>query len=173
MTNPTGTILTGLISSAVISDCGTYRYRLTRIWDKSKPILAWVMLNPSTADASTDDPTIRRCIAFAKAWGFGGITVINLYALRATDPKQLWQHPDPIGPENDAEIAKVAADHRMLIVIAWGSNATPGRAADVMRILANSHVVALGWTKSGQPRHPLYVRADTPPMRADIPPRRP
>ncbi|MCV7255651.1 DUF1643 domain-containing protein [Mycobacterium hackensackense] len=174
MTNPTGTILSGLISSATMSDCGTYRYRLTRIWDESKPVLAWVMLNPSTADGSTNDPTIRRCIAFAKAWGFGGITVVNLYALRATDPKQLWQHADPVGPDNDAELANVAECYS-LVMLAWGSNAAPGRAADVLRILSRVYdrsgkLAVLGWTKGGQPRHPLYVRADTHPVRADIPP---
>ncbi|WP_349318878.1 DUF1643 domain-containing protein [Mycolicibacterium canariasense] len=177
MTGWTGTVIDGIVSSAVISECGTYRYRLTRIWDESKPVLAWAMLNPSKADGRLNDPTIRRCIAFAKAWGYGGITVVNQYALRATDPKQLWQHPDPIGPDNDAELAK-AAERHSLIILAWGSNATPGRTTDVLRILSRVYdrsgkLAVLGWTKGGEPRHPLYVRADTRPMRADIPPSRP
>ena len=168
---PLSAITSGLISSAVISDCGTYRYRLTRIWDESKPVMAWVMLNPSTADGSTDDPTIRRCINFAKAWGYGGITVVNLYALRATDPKQLWQHQDPVGPDNDAELAKVA-EQFPLVVLAWGSNAKPERTTVVLRILSRARglCTVLGWTKGGEPRHPLYVRADTGPVRANIPP---
>lgn len=171
---PLGTITAGRISSAVISDSGTYRYRLTRIWDESKPVMAWVMLNPSTADGSTDDPTIRRCINFAKAWGYGGITVVNLYALRATDPKELWQHHDPVGPDNDAELAKIAENHS-LIVLAWGANANTDRTGVVLRILSRAYdlcnkLAVLGWTKGGEPRHPLYVRADTRPVRADIPP---
>lgn len=166
---PVGTIVSGLISSAVISECGTYRYRLTRIWDEALPVLAWVMLNPSTADASTNDPTIRRCIAFAKAWGYGGIVVVNLYALRATDPKALWQHPDPIGPDND-EGLQFVAEHYPLIMCAWGANARQDRAEAVAAILWQCYehggqLATLGWTKTEWgPRHPLYVRADTRPI---------
>jgi len=85
-----------VVRSAVLSDCGTYRYSLTRRWSPG-PLLGWVMLNPSRADALVDDPTIRRCVGFARRWGFAGIVVRNLYALRATDPRELSRHPAPVG----------------------------------------------------------------------------
>lgn len=89
----------------------SYRYRLTRTWDQclvcNRPPAVFVMLNPSTADASLDDPTIRRCVGFAKAWGCPGLTVVNLYALRSADPKALWSHPDPVGPDNNRWISEV------------------------------------------------------------------
>src|SRR5690606_18576726 len=93
--------------TARFSPCGQYRYLLTRpipapFWKPDAGEAVFVMLNPSTADASEDDPTIRRCIGFAKEWGCTGLTVANLYALRSTDPKGLWKHRDPVGPENDA-----------------------------------------------------------------------
>src|SRR5262249_14212908 len=95
--------------AAVISDCGRYRYSLTRRWgDAAEPRALFVMLNPSTADAEQDDPTIRRCIGFAKAWGMGSLEVVNLYALRATDPAALLSAPDPIGPKNDTMITSAA-----------------------------------------------------------------
>lgn len=159
-------------SDAKISDCGNYRYWLTRIWDRSKPLLIWVMLNPSIADADADDPTVRRCIAFAKAWGYGGIIIVNLYALRSTDPKALWKHPDPIGPDNDLEL-DTAAYRGAMVMLAWGANAPKERATEVARILWNAclaaeiRIAVLGWTKAGAPRHPLYVRADTLPEFCD------
>src|ERR1700733_5671680 len=94
-------------STAVISDCTKYRYRLGRIWDHTSPTLAWVMLNPSIADASVDDPTIKRCISLANARGFGSIEVVNLFAWRATNPNDLHDIPDPVGIENDMHIRSV------------------------------------------------------------------
>ena len=98
-----------------------YRYRLWREWDRSRAVVAFVMLNPSTADASRDDPTIRRCIGFARAWGFGGVEVANLFALRATDPRHLRGVPDPVGPRN-ARSLKLALAHASLVVVAWGAD---------------------------------------------------
>lgn len=158
----------GSLSSAVISECGTYRYRLTRQWTPTLPALGWVMLNPSTADNTVNDPTIRRCIAFAKAWGYGGIAVRNLYALRATSPKELATHPDPVGPGNDVALKHVAVTEPVT-VLAWGANAPADRAEMVTALLKmqsgvyGTSLAVLGWTKSGAPRHPLYVRADTTP----------
>lgn len=151
--------------SAIISPCGTYRYELQRrrgIDYPERGAAVFCMLNPSTADASIDDPTIRRCRGFADAWGCDGLIVVNLYALRATDPRELRRHSEPIGPENDFQLRSVA---RCLgdIVCAWGANADPSRVRDVVAIFrdAGARLWCLGTTKDGHPRHPLYVRGDT------------
>lgn len=136
---------------------GAYRYKLTRTWEPDTEPLVFVMLNPSTADASQDDPTIRRCIGFAKRWGFGGIVVVNLYAFRATDPKEMLAAVDPVGPENDRVLADTADG--LTVVAAWGVNASLER-VDAVRALMPGRLLALGVTKDGHPRHPLYVRAD-------------
>lgn len=159
-------------SSASLSGDGVYRWSLTRRWAAGE-MVTWVMLNPSTADAATDDPTIRRCAGFAKAWGFSGLVVVNLYALRATNPAALWRHPDPIGAGNDSIIAAAAAASAT-VVAAWGANAPRERADAVSALLMAAHragdrcgrrrLLALGHTKSGAPRHPLYVRADASPV---------
>src|SRR4029079_19593153 len=104
---------------AVMSPCGRYRYRLTRVWDESRPAVCWVMLNPSTADAVKDDPTIRRGSSFSWSWGAGGLVVVNLFAFRATNPADLLDAPDPVGPENDAHV-RDAAKGAGLVMAAWG-----------------------------------------------------
>lgn len=137
-----------------------YRYRLWRDWEPSRPRVVWIMLNPSTADETTLDATIRRCVGFAKAWGFGGIDVVNLFAWRATDPGLLRAAKDPVGPANDHAIAAALRD-AALIVAAWGGNPiVSSRARDVRRLAARLHkrLFCLGTTKDGEPRHPLYVR---------------
>lgn len=150
--------------TAHISPCGLYRYRLTREWSDTAP-LPFVMLNPSTADADLDDPTIRRCMGFARREGAGGIVVVNQFAFRATDPDALRTAADPHGPENDAalaEAAREAAAAGMPIVCAWGTHG--GRSNRHITIIQASGVrlVCLGVTKDGHPRHPLYVRGDQP-----------
>lgn len=158
-------------SSAVLSDCGVYRYELRRVWEPDRPLLAWVMLNPSTATATEDDPTIRRCIGFAKAWSYGGIVVVNLFGLRATDSAFLKAHPDPVGPDNDEHI-RSAVEECGAVVCAWGSHSmVSGRAADVLTALTASGVapLCLGRTTTGRPRHPLYVRAATRPVPYRLP----
>lgn len=157
---------------ATLSACGSYRYSLWRRWDYGMPSILFVMLNPSTADARDDDPTIRRCVGFAKRWGAGGIRVCNLYAWRATKPADLkkapqnqivseWQRPHA----NDLAIRAAAGD-AMMIVAAWG--AWPGpfslRPAALGRLLPEYRLHALGLTKEGAPRHPLYVRGDAEPI---------
>ncbi|PDT55075.1 MULTISPECIES: DUF1643 domain-containing protein [Sinorhizobium] len=150
-------------SSAIISGCGAYRYRLERQWDGDKPKVAFLMLNPSTADASQDDPTIRRCIGFAKAWGFGGLIVGNLFALRSTDPKALYGHPDPIGADNDQHILAIAKSAHKL-VCAWGTHgALHARAREVYEMLEFFNLAALKVTVEGHPAHPLYIAANTEP----------
>lgn len=144
--------------SAVLSPEGMYRYRLDRSWAEGPRIL-FVMLNPSTADGTQDDPTLRRCIRFARDWGYGSLTVANLYAYRATAPAELKKAADPVGPECDLHLERCAGE-AALVVAAWGMHAQPERAEQVRRLLGPK-VMALAWTKAGQPRHPLYVRGDT------------
>lgn len=150
-------------STAVISRCGTYRYRLDRVWDQGLPLVAFLMLNPSTADADQDDPTIRRCIGFAKSWGFGGLIVGNLFALRSTDPKALYEHPDPIGPDNDTHLVNIAQSARK-VICAWGTHgAYRDRGREVGHRLEFFPLAALKVTKDGHPGHPLYIAASTQP----------
>lgn len=149
--------------SAVISDCGRYRYRLNRSWDRMKATAGFIMLNPSIADATQDDPTIRRCVGFARAWRCGGLCVVNLFAFRATDPADLFAAAEPVGPENDDHIRAVLRQCRP-VVAAWGAHGGHlGRDRAVREIIAavGVSVFCLGRTKAGQPRHPLYVAAAT------------
>lgn len=149
-------------STATFSDDDTYRYRLRRTWDTSKPTVVFVMLNPSTADATADDPTIRRCLGFAETWGYGALVVGNLFALRATDPADLRNHSNPVGPENDRHLREMCTDDR-LVVGAWGANGSyQGRAREVLELL-DVDLHALDTTKAGHPVHPLYQPADTDP----------
>lgn len=153
-------------SWAWLSDDLTYRYRLGRRWSEDGPLDVWVMLNPSTADAEQDDPTIRRCKGFSALWGAGGIVVVNLFALRSTDPAALARHPDPIGPANDDNIAQVAAraqEDGGRVIAAWGAHPMAGPRARIVHRVISEHatVFCLGGTKAGAPRHPLYVRSST------------
>lgn len=152
------------IDKAAFSPCRNYRYMLTRRWGHG-PTLCWVMLNPSTADAFRADNTLTKCIGFTKRAGrFGGLTIVNLYSLRSTDPKALWTHKDPIGPLGDQFITEQAAG-RSHVIAAWGTHgARNGRGDQVAHMLADAGVTlhCLGTTKDGHPKHPLYVPGDTP-----------
>ncbi|MBK6486993.1 MAG: DUF1643 domain-containing protein [Gemmatimonadetes bacterium] len=149
-----------IVGAAHFSRCGRYRYALWRTWDASRPACCFIALNPSTADATRDDPTMRRCIAFAKRWGFGGMSVGNIFAFRATRPADMKAEPSPIGRANDRWLQRLAAESPV-VVAAWGSHgAWMGRDARVLQLLGA--VDCLGVTASGAPRHPLYVRGDTP-----------
>lgn len=144
---------------AIISACGAYRYWLSREWDSTRQHLLFVMLNPSTADALIDDATIRRCVAFARANGFGGLEVVNLFAYRATDPKELRRVPDPVGPVNDTHIAAAAA-RAGAVCVGWGASpAVDDRSQVVLPILraAGHEPQCLHITRSGYPGHPLYL----------------
>lgn len=99
----------GVVATAEFSPCETYRYALTRTWDPEAKKVLWIMLNPSTATENTDDPTVRRVQGFSRAWGFSGAVVANIFALRATDPKELYWHKEPIGPDNDRWIVELAS----------------------------------------------------------------
>ena len=150
-------------SDAVISGDGKYRYKLGRYWNRKDAPAIWIMLNPSTADAVENDPTICRCISFAKRWGFGGIEVYNLFALRSPHPITIEMAVDPVGPDNDSWLTAAAQSGRK-ISAAWGSCQTQlqsVRANQVMKLLVQGRSAlpaSLGLTKTGQPRHPLYVR---------------
>jgi hypothetical protein len=150
-------------NEAVYSPDQVYRYLLIRRWAPG-PLATFLMLNPSIATATIDDPTIRRCRAYARREACGGMTILNLFALRATDPRELYHHADPIGPRTDEFIAENALPGS-LVVAAFGTHgALAGRGDEVTRTLAARGVElrCLGYTAGGFPRHPLYVRADAP-----------
>jgi hypothetical protein len=174
---------------ADISSCGRYRYLLEREWrgthdrknwdwwsfkdgadaDVGEPkSVLFVMLNPSTADGTEDDPTIRRCVGFAKAWKYEALAVVNLFAYRATDPKELFKAGDSIhGPRNEEVIERAARDAG-IIVCAWGAHGSWGEQDETVRGWMNEHsqkLHALGFTKHGHPKHPLYLPADATPIR--------
>lgn len=159
--------------TAYLSLDGVYRYRLGRVWDPELPVLGWIMLNPSKADALVDDPTIRRCISFARRWGFGGIDVANLFAYRATDPAELADAASPLGRENLRELLTMITDFESVgeVICAWG--AWTGH--PVIRRLVVGYVMGrakaagrelwcLGETKAGAPKHPLYLPGETIPV---------
>ena len=146
----------------ILSPCRTYRYALWREWIGGEGYAMFVGLNPSTADEVQDDPTIRRCIAFAKAWGYSGLCMTNLFAFRATDPRDMKIAADPVGPDNDAHLLALSADAGV-IVAAWGVHGSyKGRASAVCKLLPSLH--CLGLTKEGHPKHPLYLRKSLTPV---------
>lgn len=146
---------------AVFSLDRVHRYRLYRWWAPGPSIL-FVMLNPSTADDRVEDPTIRRCMGFSRRWGYGSLEIGNLFALRSTDPNALRVASDPVGPENDEWLARMAgrADQVVAAWRAWGGAAVAARATAVLPLLGRT-VLCLGLTLGGRPRHPLYVAGDT------------
>lgn len=143
---------------AVISKEGLYRYTLIREWDPWLPRVMFIMLNPSTADANNDDPTIRRCIGFAKSWEFGSIAVGNLFAYRATNPKELLTVADPIGPDNQHFLEHLESGSD-IVVAAWGNGPI------VRKLIGNNNpvpwindVYCIDRAKDGTPKHPLYLK---------------
>lgn len=146
-------------TSATFSPCGAYRYDLVRRWGPG-PSVCWVMLNPSTATETTNDPTVRRCIDFSKRWGAGGLVVVNLYALRSTNPRSLRCGLEPNTPENYRAIRRHIAA-AAFTVAAWGATwATLGLDRYHVEKWAGAsgrELWCLGKTKDGHPRHPLYV----------------
>ena len=153
--------------SAVISDCGRYRYRLERAFSPG-PAVGWIMVNPSTADAETDDATIRKVIGFSKRLGFGRIIVGNLFAYRATDVRELSKTSDPVGPAN-AEYLRRLNSECGAVVAAWGPTAKqpPAYRSRRWRTVSATFgrpLMCLGTAKDGHPRHPLMLAYDTPLM---------
>lgn len=151
-----------MLRTAWVSEDGRYRYSLTRGWDEGDDALTFVMLNPSTADALEDDPTIRRCVGFAREFGYAGIEVVNLYAYRATKPADLWLADDPVGPNNDTVLKQAlrrAAQLALPVIAAWGANAKRDRVAWLMAQPGSEVLQALRVTLAGHPGHPLYLPA--------------
>ena len=147
---------------AELSECRKYRFALWRTWDESEPYVMFICLNPSTADETEDDPTLTRCINYAKSWGYGGVCMGNLFAFRATKPAQMKVADDPIGLDNDKWLKKLAKDAG-LVVAAWGN--TGGylnRSEQVKSILPNLYCLKMN--QSGEPAHPLYQKADLRPV---------
>ena len=145
-----------IYKNATFSSCRKYRYSLSRIWDKEKKYVLFIGLNPSTADEEADDPTIRRCVNYAKNWGYGGFMMVNLFAYRTTLPSNLIKVKYPVGTENDKYIVKLSkkAD---ITVAAWGNNGNLySRDKQVLNLV--SRLMCLKINKSGQPAHPLYLK---------------
>ena len=158
---PAGDVVRG----AVFDRSRRYRYLLTRRWEAQAAPVLFVLLNPSTADGRQDDPTIRRCMGFARAWGHGALEVANLFAWRATHPADLRRAVAPVGPRNDHYLLS-AARRAARVVLAWGIHGSLlGRDQEVLALLerAGRELMCLGLTHGGQPRHVLYLRADTQP----------
>ena len=147
---------------AVFDASGRYRYLLWRGWSTNHPRVGFILLNPSTADEQQNDPTVRRCIGFAHSWRFGSVEVVNLFAYRATDARELFKVEDPVGEENNRFI-KQTMERCSTIVVGWGTKGTLlGRDRQVMQLAAHMRdVQCLGMTKDGYPRHPLYVNGNT------------
>lgn len=152
-------------AGATFSDCGRYRYQLWRTWTVG-PWLNYVLLNPSTADHLADDPTVSRCCRRASEMDFGGMVITNLFAWRATDPRELRSADDPVGPENDAAIVD-AAERSLAVVCGWGSHGVLRdrdlAVLDLLRPVKSANCLRI--TKNGTPSHPLYLPYDLPLIR--------
>ena len=146
---------------AYISKDEQFRYWLSRIWDDTSPTITFICLNPSTADSKTDDPTITKCIKYAKCLGKGGLLMVNLFAYRDTNQSRIWSVEDPIGPENDTWLNKKASKSSMVIA-SWGNEGWRfNRSAAVCRLLQSLQCLKVN--KSGEPSHPLYLSPDLKP----------
>lgn len=161
-----------MVKDAIISNDGLYRYRLDRNWDSNKPKVLFLMLNPSTADSYQDDPTIRRCINFAKNWGFGGLIVGNLFAYRSPTPKILLKAKDPIGNDNLSYLQSMYEESE-IIICGWGNSII------VNHLLKNNlnykpltgtkdKLRYLSLSKDGTPKHPLYLKNELKPLKYEL-----
>lgn len=156
--------------TAILSPCGCYRYRLERDVAMQGPVYAFFGINPSTADATVDDATVRKWTGFAKKWGASRFLVGNVFAYRATDVQELARVADPYGPENAEHLLRIMADADVLVPC-WGSRSKlppglQGRPALLLSLLKASGkpVECFGWTSGGDPRHPLMLGYDTAPI---------
>lgn len=150
--------------TAVFDETGRYRYQLGRRWRPDGPAVAFVMLNPSQADATRDDPTLRACLQFAQRWDYASLSVVNLFGYRTPHPTTLKTAVDPVGPENDEYLLKaILAAQR--VVLAWGNwGSLQGRDRTILTLLRphQAKLSCLKINRSGQPRHPLYISRNQP-----------
>lgn len=157
--------LDALDTGAIFSDCRKWRYILWRRWDRELPPCIFIGLNPSTADETTDDPTIRRCIGFARRWGYGSLYMLNIFAYRATEPADMKAADDPIGPRNDRWLEEAVRETLKAgggAVAAWGAHGNfADRQKAVAALLSGFELQCLGTTRSGCPKHPLYLAQTT------------
>lgn len=153
----------GMASGCTLSNDHKHRYKLWRTWDSKLPKVGFIMLNPSTADHTLDDPTIKKCMAYARKWGYGGIIVVNLFGFRSTDPRALKKMKlgDAIGKHNAQYIFQVINTCE-LVVAAWGNDGSLHPSAKTLKHF--NKVRVLGLTKSGHPKHPLYLKGDLKPI---------
>jgi hypothetical protein len=153
-----------VVNSAAFSPCRTYRYSVVRRLDLlNEDYCVFIGLNPSTADEQTDDPTIRRCMGYARAWGYGWLIMLNLFAYRATDPNVMKAAADPVGPDNDTFLRSHMAGAG-IVVAAWGNHGSYlGRDVAVRAMLPNLHFLRM--TRDGSPGHPLYLPASLKPQK--------
>lgn len=146
-------------NGAIFSDCRKYRYCLFRNWNEDLKIITFIGLNPSTANENKDDPTIRRVMRFAFDWGYSGVQMLNLFALVTPYPKDLKQHPDPVGKNDQFLLDSVNTE----VIFAWGSfSEATDRSKEVVKMFPNA--MCLGYNKDGTPKHPLYVPGNTKPI---------
>lgn len=159
-----------MIKDATLSMCGLYRYSLLRAWDVTLRSVVWVMLNPSTADAMKPDHTMTKCVGFARSWNCGSIIIVNLFGLRSRDPKKLVEVHDPVGPYNHEYLRTALDTKNAMKVVAWGANpavTSPGARTMITMVKnrggrGSGKFQCLGYTQSGQPRHPLMLAYSTP-----------
>lgn len=141
--------------------CNEYRYVLHRVWDKTKPKIVFIGLNPSVADECQDDNTVRKCINIARRDGYGSIVMLNAYAFRSTDPKALTTQPNVIGAHNDYHIAKECKGANK-VVVAWGNHAADNRHTDLLNALTGNRLWCFAKNNNGKPKHPLYISLKAP-----------
>ena len=148
--------------SAIVSSCGKYRYELRRIWNRSRPWVLFICLNPSTADHEADDNTSRVCINYAKRWNFGGLVIANLFAYRSTNRSALYQVPDPIGPDNDKHLRRLSK-RAAVTVCAWTDDGGfMDRDLTILPLLHSPQCLVR--LRSGRPGHPLYKSKELTPI---------
>jgi hypothetical protein len=157
--------MTAIKKTAILSDCGAYRYRLGRIWNPSLEAAVFILLNPSTADDKEDDRTINKCVKFATLWGCGSIEVVNLFAFRTKKPHEMKKAMEPVGIDNERHIRDAVAAATGAIVCAWGNHGSH-RDQDLIVLgwlrELNVKALCLRMTNRGCPEHPLYIPYETP-----------